>query len=798
MYTFRRRLIVILLGLVVLTQLVTMGIFVARSHIEAKEEAAANLVVSGNMLQALLTSKGQERREAVQISATDFGFKSSVASGDETTIRSTLANMANRIGADSVTLLDIAGKTVSSTDPALMTGRWLNLSLPDTNTSEAASSYQTLNGQLLLLVVAPVRAPITVGYVVVGFPVDQKLVTELSDLLDVSVGFTEVGRNSAGTLISNLPPDQAQETLNWLSSTTNRQLEATEIEVSGHSYLGLVRDMPDGRGAVKAVLQQPLQSALAATYTESALIILLIGAVAILLAIPPARWLAKQASRPLEALLAVAKRIEAGDYRKNIHLSGSIELEQVASTLNAMQSQIASREQQVKYLASHDAITGLPNRLSALQQLQPVFDQTTADQQRLPLLLLEVSDYVRMQIALGHDAAESLLCDIALKLTSLLGRDDLLASPGPGQFLIVKRSLSCTNAADFAQTLIDALNQEMAYQNTPISLGAEASICYVPDHAASPLEALRHLDLALHDTSQFSQSVRVYRNTRQADLKMQLVLLSDLRRAIQDNLLSLHYQPKVNLLDGRILGVEALVRWQHPVLGAIAPDTFIPLLERTRSIWQLTRWLIQTVPKQMRLWRDQGFEPMVSINLSASDLLEQRLPQHLLDCLAQADISPHKLMLEITESAIMNEPDQAVKVMQQLRAHGLRFSVDDFGTGYSSLAQFKSLPVDELKIDRSFVKNMQPGSDDAIIVQTTIDLGHRFGVKVVAEGIETTENWQQLLAMGCDQGQGYLISKPLPPERLLAFSQMIDGRFEPVLPALSMDTLPLIFSPART
>jgi EAL domain-containing protein (putative c-di-GMP-specific phosphodiesterase class I) len=170
----------------------------------------------------------------------------------------------------------------------------------------------------------------------------------------------------------------------------------------------------------------------------------------------------------------------------------------------------------------------------------------------------------------------------------------------------------------------------------------------------------------------------------------------------------------------------------------------------------------------------------------------------LLDCLAQADISPHKLMLEITESAIMNEPDQAVKVMQQLRAHGLRFSVDDFGTGYSSLAQFKSLPVDELKIDRSFVKNMQPGSDDAIIVQTTIDMGHRFGVKVVAEGIETTENWQQLLAMGCDQGQGYLISKPLPPEQLLAFSQMTDGRFEPVLPALSMDTLPLIFSPART
>jgi len=228
----------------------------------------------------------------------------------------------------------------------------------------------------------------------------------------------------------------------------------------------------------------------------------------------------------------------------------------------------------------------------------------------------------------------------------------------------------------------------------------------------------------------------------------------------------------------------------------VAPDRFIPLLEQTRSIWLLTRWLMRKVPQQMRQWRASGFEPDVSINLSASDLLEPRMPQHLLDCLAQADLSPHKLMLEVTESAIMNEPEQAVKVMQQLRGHGVRFSVDDFGTGYSSLAQFKSLPVDELKIDRSFVKNLKSGSDDAIIVQTTIDLGHRFGVKVVAEGIETTENWQQLLAMGCDQGQGYLISKPLPAEQLLAFIQMIGGRFEPVIPALA--TLPLNFYSART
>jgi diguanylate cyclase (GGDEF)-like protein len=635
-----------------------------------------------------------------------------------------------------------------------------------------------------------------VGYVVVGFAVDQPLAEELSNLLGVSVSFAELGRNSGGTLVSTLQPEDAQLTLDWLRRNPNRQVEARNIEVSGQSYLGVVRDIPDGRGVIKAILQQPLQSALAATYTESALIILLIGAVAIVLAIPPARWLAKQASRPLEALLAVAKRIEAGDYRKNIHLAGAIELEQVAITLNAMQSQIASREQHIKYLASHDAITGLPNRLSALEWLQAAFNKAKLDEARLPLLLLEVSDYVLMQSSLGHDATERLSLDIARTLRQHLGQDDLLASVGPAQFLIVSATLPCSQAAGLAQTLIDALCEGLAVEGVPVSLGAQVGLCYCPDHASVPLQALRHLDMALHDPAQLNLSIRLYRNAKQFDHKMQMALLSDLRRAIQDNALTLHYQPKVDLRDGRVLGLEALVRWQHPVLGSVAPDRFIPLLEQTRSIWLLTRWLMRAVPEQMHQWRDSGFEPDVSINLSASDLLEPRMPQHLLHCLAQADISPHRLMLEITESAIMNEPEQAVKVMQQLRAHGVRFSVDDFGTGYSSLAQFKSLPVDELKIDRSFVQAMQAGSPDAIIVQATINLAHSFGVKVVAEGIETSECWQQLLALGCEQGQGYLISKPLPAAQLLVFIQAVGNRFEPQLPTLP--NLQLNFSPART
>lgn len=779
MYTFRQRLIAILLGLVVLTQLATMGIFVFRSHLDAKKQAETSLLVAGNMLEALLTSRGQQMREGVRVLATDFGFKSAVASGDAVTIQSALANFASRIGAETATLLDRDGKTLASSDSTVTDPRALSLHLPDDTSAEALLSYQSLEGRLHMLVAVPVRAPVTVGYLIVAFPVDENYAGELSNLLGVSVSFAELTRNSLGMMASNDTPQMRQQTLDWLRHSPNHHAAAASLSIDGQNYLSVARDVPDGHGVVVAILQQPLQSAIAATFSKSALIIVLIGLLAILLAVPPARWLAKQASRPLEALLTVAKRIEAGDYRQNIHLHGSLELAQVASTLNAMQRQIAAREQQVRHWATHDAATGLPNRLSALEWLQPAFAQAQQQDRRLPLLLLEISGFVRIQASLGHEAAEALLRNVIDRLRAQIGPADLLASLAPAQFLIVSQSLACAQSESLARQLIASLHQGLEFDQVPISLDSQVGLCYFPDHVQSPLQALQALDLALHEASQTNQSLCLYRNMRQHDQKMQMALLADLRSTIQEGGLSIHYQPKVHLQDGRVLGLEALVRWQHPVLGAIAPDRFIPLLEQSRSIWQLSRWLLTAVPLQMRQWQASAFEPDVSINLSASDLLEPQMPEHLLASLAQAGISPHKLVLEITESAIMNEPAKAVKVMQELRQHGLRFSVDDFGTGYSSLAQFKTLPVDELKIDRSFVKSMQPGSDDAIIVQATIDLGHRFGVSVVAEGIETAECLQQLLAMGCDHGQGYLISKPLPPAQLLAFIQAIEGQFRP-------------------
>jgi EAL domain-containing protein (putative c-di-GMP-specific phosphodiesterase class I) len=238
------------------------------------------------------------------------------------------------------------------------------------------------------------------------------------------------------------------------------------------------------------------------------------------------------------------------------------------------------------------------------------------------------------------------------------------------------------------------------------------------------------------------------------------------------------YQPKISMRSHEVKGLEALVRWRHPVHGYVSPAEFVPLLERTGSIGMLTGWVIKTVIRQMATWRRDGFEPDVSINLSAPDLLEPNLQETLYSTLLAEGVSASKLVLEITESALMREPELAIRTIERMRQDGLRFSVDDFGTGYSSLAQFKRLPVDEIKIDKSFVQAMTPGSDDALIVKATIELGHSFGVSVVAEGVETPASWRLLLDMGCDVAQGYLISKPLPAAQVRDFIMLLNGRLE--------------------
>ena len=777
MRTFRSRILLILLGLVIATQLATVSAFVIQTNREAQEHARDQLRSAGRVLDTLLQSRARQLRDGVRVLASDYGFKEAATLNDNATVLSALENVAQRIDADMVSLVDLDGEMVASTNSQLNDTRYLRLDLPTGDDAGATVTYQLLQGQLYMMVASPVRAPNVVAHVIVGFAVNQKLVADFRALLGTEIGFYDARASDDNALVTTLESVPAIRTREFLMSADADPGVPALVTADDIGYMTWVQDVPNGGGQVKAVLQQPMQDVLA-MYGKSRTAIFMIGLLALALAIPVAQWLARQASRPIEQLVKAAQRIEAGDYNETVFLSGAVEFGRVATTLNSMQHHIAERELQIRHLATHDFLSGLPNRLLAIEWIATAIDESRSAAARLPLFLLEISDFTRIQASLGHAVADTLLREVAERLQLHAGEEDLLAHIGTAQFLLVPRRLSCDVAQEFGERLIESLRVNLTVDQMPISLDAHLGICFYPDHAGSATDLLRRLESALHDAREGNTQVIVYRQGRTEDHKRQLALLADLRQAIRTDGLSVHYQPKVSMRSHDVKGLEALVRWHHPVHGNVSPAEFVPLLERTGSIALLTGWVIRTVIRQMAAWRQDDFEPDVSVNLSASDLLEPQLQETIYGMLRAEGISPRKLVLEITESALMREPEQAIRTMERMRQDGLRFSIDDFGTGYSSLAQFKRLPVDEIKIDKSFVLAMTPGSGDALIVNATIELGHSFGVTVVAEGIETPASWRLLLDMGCDDAQGYLISKPLPASSVREYIMLLNGRLE--------------------
>jgi EAL domain-containing protein (putative c-di-GMP-specific phosphodiesterase class I) len=302
-------------------------------------------------------------------------------------------------------------------------------------------------------------------------------------------------------------------------------------------------------------------------------------------------------------------------------------------------------------------------------------------------------------------------------------------------------------------------------------LDVEASIgvALYPDHGDGPEELLQHADIAMYVAKETHAGFVLFDPSQDQHSPRRLALLGELRRAIDQQQLLLHYQPKVDAHIGQVLGVEALVRWQHPEHGLLPPGEFIPLAERTGLITPLTHYVLDAALRQCNAWRQAGHELAVAVNVSARRLLDLEFPDEVAGLLARWEVPARLLVVEITESTIMADPTHAIQILERLNARGVEVSIDDFGTGYSSMAYLKSLPVHELKVDRSFVSKMTSNPSDAVIVRSTVDLGRNLGLRVVAEGVEDSVTLQELDALGCDAVQGYYISRPVPADDLISW-----------------------------
>ncbi|MFZ2509448.1 MAG: EAL domain-containing protein [Steroidobacteraceae bacterium] len=768
MNSFRNRLLVLIIGLIAVTQTVTLVAVLESTRRNVEIRAAQQLTAGSSYALQLLKFRASQLATGVAVLAADFGFREAVSTGDRPTILSAASNHSRRIDADLMFLVDNEGSLIAATgrvDPNFVAAM-------DDFTDRALLSpdmphFALLSGRLYQFFAAPVRAPDTIAWVVMGFAVDDALAQKIGDLVGVGVSFIVVdgvaSRNVASTLepAARSPVPPSPEPGSADSGPSRMMLRAEEFLVYEVS-------LEPGNQAVRLLLQKPAHEVLAPFLTVRNAMLLVSGT-ALLLAMIVAVVLGRGATRPIEKLVAAARRIEDGEYSEPIAVGGSEEFRKLGGTLNAMQERVAEREARIRHQAFHDELTGLPNRAMAETTLAGMLAKAGANT-RVTVMVVHLGNLRELNASLGHRIGDEVLVATARRLSLACQNGDHVARLGASRYvMLLSRPHELEDAPRLAAALIDMLREPFTIGQVDVELHLTAGLCTSPEQGRAADEMMRRAEIALHDAQESSERIGSFRVGSDDEHRRRLEIMTDLRRAIENNELELAYQPKVAIATRRVTGVEALVRWTHPKLGPVSPAEFVPLCEQTGGSRQLTDWVLRAAIRQMSEWRRDNISLDVAINLSAGDIVDAGFGDVILRLLAEYRVASTSLVLEITESAMMRDPVTAAGNMELLRVAGVRFSIDDFGTGYSSLSQLRKLPVDELKIDRSFVSRAHLDADDASIVSSTIELGHNLGLKVVAEGVEEADTLLMLHELGCDYAQGFVISRPMAAGDVAAF-----------------------------
>jgi diguanylate cyclase (GGDEF)-like protein len=426
------------------------------------------------------------------------------------------------------------------------------------------------------------------------------------------------------------------------------------------------------------------------------------------------------------------------------------------------------RARDAHHASRHDPLTDLPNRTLLRDSALEAIVRTGRSSHHAALLLIDLDSFKEINDTLGHHTGDLLLREVGPRLRRVVGPADTVARLGGDEFGILLPEVDDEAAAvGVARAALKALEQPFAMQGLTLDVDASIGIALCPLHCSTFEELMQRADVAMYVAKGRRSGYEVYEPSTDDTDAARLKLAGELRDAVTSRQLVLHYQPKVDVRSGRVIGAEALMRWHHPRHGLIMPDRFIPVAERSGLIRSITMFAVEAAVRECRRWMDSGLDLTVSVNLSTRDLIDVQLPEEIGHLLTQWRVPATRLELEITESVIMADPMRARGVVARLREMGVQVAIDDFGSGYSSLGYLKRLPVNDLKIDKSFVLGMSDDEGDVVIVQSTIDLAHNLGLRVVAEGVETEAVLTRLHGMGCDVAQGYLISEPLPAARFV-------------------------------
>lgn len=758
-HTFQTRIAgVLALLLLVVVAAVYFAVKTATNR-AVENQAQVQLETGSQVFERLLDLRGRRLQYGLNWLTADLPFRQAVADGEPDAILATLRRHGTGLSSSEVFVLGLDGRVMVSTLPALTSGQAFpyNDALRQARRSGLQMLIVALDGRPFLLVQQEVVDPAPIARVAMGFPMDEIFASELRSMSNLEVSFISTQHGQPGELFSTQPEALQASIASDLQGAYITPVAQLNL-FHGQRYLSQVLPLgntADG-GEVRVLLQSPLDHALE-SFAPLDRQFLAIALVVLLVSLAGALFLARRVSRPLNALVQAAERIGAGDYRTPVQVRSHDEFGLLAQAFNAMQTGIAVRERQLAHNALHDPLTGLPNRALAMERLGSAISAGRP----VVLLYLGIENYRVINEGYGPEGVEEMLREASRCLLSSLSASDTAARITGSEFLLLLENTAIDRAVALADRLYGLLTEPQRIGGDELRHEVSIGIAAYPADGQQVEELISRAAIARHDAAAFPGYLQIYQQDRDLAHQRQISLIRDLRRAPTEGELYLCYQPKLDLHHGHVRQAEALLRWQHPTLGLVSPAEFIPLAERTGSMGSLTQWVIEEAIRQLAEWAVRGLEVQLSVNISVDDLADDGLALRVTELLAHYRVSARQLIFEITESAIMHNPAQALSVLEQLRACGISLSVDDFGTGYSSLAQLQRLPVQELKIDQSFVRNLDSTSGDGVIVRSTIEMSHNLGLKVVAEGVEFEPSLKLLKLWKCDTAQGYLISRPL-------------------------------------
>lgn len=746
-------------GLVLLSTLAILLSVWSSTTEHAKRELAESLEVARYVVAEVFSNREEQLFTNARVLTDDFGFKSAVASQDNATITSTLENHGNRVGADMMALLSLSGSITSSTSEGLQSGQQFPHPQLVQNALQQGgeNAFIVVNNELYQVLLLLVEAPNPIAIAAIGFKIDEPVLARLKSITLSDVAIVAEEKDSIAFRQSTLSDAQKNykrvngvDELSWLSFIPSNQAQLIT------QYIPLFSDSDTKITLELSESAQTLLTEFAKLQKQISIIAALLLAISLIIA----ALFAKRISRPLRRLSTISQEIAAGMYNhKTFVTSHTTEIAALSDSFQSMQSNIQMREKQIQFQARHDLLTGLVNRY----HISDVIEKKLSNKESFSVIGINILSFRNVNDVFGYSNGDLCLHTLAGRLDELGG---VAARLNGGEFLWMPESRLSSNDLAAIQTELEA---PIYADGVVITLKLSFGELHCPEDADDPSTLLKRLAITLDHARHLPEHRVRYSPDFDAEYTRRISIITELKQALHRDSpeLSLVYQPKLCLDSSSISHAEALMRWTSKTLGFVGPDEFILVAEQAGLIGAVTDWVIKRAINDTKTLVDNNIEVCVAINLSAKDILNKSLLPQIKSRIAEAGLSPTQLSFEITESDLVSDAQGVYSELGLYREAGFTLAIDDFGTGYSSLSYLKSLPVNELKIDKSFVLNLDKNQSDQQIVKTIIDLAHNFDLKVIAEGVETLPSLSLLNQWGCNYAQGYFISRPVPVEQFM-------------------------------